>query len=75
MKKIISEGQNKTLVRKKKYHENYLFQIQIEDLLNFGPLICFTNSKSPQAGLSESVKIIGSQMKKRKRKKQNCHLK
>ena len=54
------------LVREKKYHENYLFQIQIIDLLNFGSLICFTNFKSPHPGLSESVKILGTQIKKKK---------
>ena len=53
------------LVREKKYHENDLFQIRIMTLKNFGPLIFFTNSKSPHTGFSKSVKIIGAQMKKK----------
>ena len=50
------------LVREKKYHESDLFQIQIMTLINFGPLIFFTNSKSPHPGFLESVKILGAQM-------------
>ena len=49
-KQNVSEGENKTLVREKKCHESYLFQIQIMNLLNFGPLIFATNSKSPHQG-------------------------
>lgn len=49
-------------MREKKYHESDLFQIQIMTLINFGPLIFFTNSKSPHPGFLESVKILGAQM-------------
>ena len=33
-------------------------------LINFGPLIFVTNSKSPHPGFLESVKILGAQIKK-----------
>ena len=33
-------------------------------LINCGPLLYVTNSKSPQQGFSESVKILGAQKKK-----------
>ena len=61
--KNVSEGENKTLVREKKYHESDLFQIRIMTLINFGPLLYVTNSKSPHPGFSESIKILGAQMK------------
>ena len=32
-------------------------------LINFGPLIFVTNSKSPHPGFLESVKILGAQIK------------
>ena len=51
----ISEGENKTLLREKKYHESDLFQIQIMNLINIGPLIFASNSKSPHQGFSEFV--------------------
>ena len=50
-------------MREKKYHESDLFQIRIMTLINFGPLIFFTDSKISQPGFSESVKILGAQMK------------
>ena len=63
VKQNISEGENKTLVREKKYQERDLCQIQIMTLINFGSLTFVTNSKSPYQGFSESVKTIGAQMK------------
>ena len=50
-------------MREKKYPESDLFQIQIMTLINFGQLIFFTDSKSPHPGFSESVKILGAQIK------------
>ena len=56
-------------MREKKYHESDLFQIRIMTLIHFGPLTFVTNSKSPHPGFSESVKILGAQMKKKKNTK------
>ena len=55
------------LLREKKYHESYLFQIQIMTLIliNLGPEI-YINSKSPHPWFSESVKIIRAQKKQKK---------
>ena len=55
-------------MREKKYHESDLFQIQIMNLINFGGLIVAINSKSTHQGFSESVKILGAEEKKKKKK-------
>ena len=65
VKQNVSEGENKTLVREKKYHESDLFQIQIMNLINFGPLIFAINSKIPHHGFSESVKYIWNKVKQK----------
>ena len=53
-------------MREKKYHESDLFHIQIVNLINFGPLIFATNSKSLHQGFSESLKILGAGKKPHK---------
>ena len=72
VKQKVSEVENKTLVREKKYHESDIFHIKIMTLFNFGPLIISTNSTSLHPGFSEAVKNIrGSNVNI----PQNCHLK
>ena len=56
VKQNIIAGENKTLVREKKSHKSNLFQIWIMTLINFGPLIFATKSKSAHQGFSDSVR-------------------
>ena len=64
MKQNVSKGRKENVSEGEKYYESGLFQLWIMTLIPFSPLIMFDNYKSPHPGLSESVTILGAQMKK-----------